>query len=185
MLHGIKTDLLLVLYCPGLTASLLAMGISFYGTDPIQPLLAMVGLSFYMAFYGIGLGPTSRLIPVEIFPTSVRAQALAVAAIISRGTVAVLSSTLLSLKDAISWPEVFLGLAALCWLTGGFLLYFLPETKNLPLEEMSLQFAEITGDTPIIEAERSLREEENNMQSFGASFNKHRLRQGGTRLFRA
>ena len=42
----------------------------------------MVGLSFYMAFYGVGLGPTSRLVPTEIFPTSVRAKALAVAAII-------------------------------------------------------------------------------------------------------
>ena len=161
----------------------MAMTISFYGTHYIQPLLAMVGLSFYMAFYGIGLGPTSRLVPTEIFPTSVRAKALAVAAIISRGTAAVLSATLLSLKDAISWPEVFFALSGLCLVSGFILLYDLPETKNLPLEEMSLQFAELTGDTALIEAERSLREEEI-MQGFGEGLKRQNTRSSMTRIFR-
>jgi hypothetical protein len=35
--------------------------------------------------------------------------------------------------------------------------YYLPETKGHTLEDMSVYFAEITGDTSILEAEANLR----------------------------
>jgi hypothetical protein len=38
-----------------------------------------------------------------------------------------------------------------------FLWQMLPETKNRSLEEMSLYFAEVTGDQSVVEAEASVK----------------------------
>lgn len=51
-------------------------------------------------------------------------------------------------------------LSIICLVVFGFLLKYLPETKGRSLEDMSVYFAEITGDTSVLEAEERLRRED-------------------------
>lgn len=156
-MHIFGRTLMLFFSLAGMTASLLAIGVSFYTKGDVEPAMAMLALCAYLSFYGIGLGPVSRLIPVEIFPTCIRAKALCVAVVISRGTAAVLSLSILSLKDAVSWPYVFFGLSGFCLVTAAILFCYLPETRNMSLEEFPLLFAEITNDVELEATERKLR----------------------------
>lgn len=51
-------------------------------------------------------------------------------------------------------------LSIICLVVFGFLLKYLPETKGRSLEDMSVYFAEIMGDTSVLEAEERLRRED-------------------------
>ena len=66
----------------------------------------------------------------------------------------------ISLKDAISWPHVFMILSGICIFLELLFFCYLPETKGRSLEDMSLYFAEVTNDQSMIEAERQLRGDE-------------------------
>lgn len=139
--------------------SLLVLSLSFtplFELEEAQPVVMMFGLGLYVAFYGIGLGPISMLVPSEIYATCIRAKALSLSFVLSRGTAAVMSVYFISVKDAISWPVVFLILAGICLFFEVLFYYWLPETKGYSLEDMSLHFAEITNDRAIIEAEKKM-----------------------------
>lgn len=165
---------MLFLSLSGLAASLFLLGLAFTPnvSDDLQPLIAACGLAAYVAFYGLGLGPLSRLIPSEIFPTGIRAKALSISVLISRGTGALMSVYFISLKDALSWHFVFVTLAGICVFLELLFFFYLPETRGHALEDMSLLFAEVTNDTKILDAERKLRGDEF-MGNFGGG--------GGTR----
>lgn len=120
----------------------------------------IAGMGLYLSFFSIGMGPGAWLIPSEIFATSIRAKAMSVAALLNRLFATIVSSTFLSMAEAMGWTEYFLMLAGVCLFFAGFLLMFLPETKGRSLEDMSLYFAEITNDKSILDAEASLRKDE-------------------------
>jgi hypothetical protein len=99
------------------------------------------------------MGPGAWLIPSEIFATCIRAKAMSVATFLNRATATLMASTFLSTANAISWAGFFCLLAGVCVIVLIFLYFLLPETKGRSLEDMSIYFAEITGDTSILEAE--------------------------------
>ena len=84
----------------GLTISLGGMGISllvvsiayFIMDEDVQEDLpstkatigVLVGISFYLSFFSIGMGPGAWLIPSEVFSNVIRAKAMSVAACASR-----------------------------------------------------------------------------------------------------
>ena len=74
----------------------------------------------------------------------------------NRVTATIMSSTFLSVANAMSWSGFFILLAIVCLLILAWMYVYLPETKGRPLEDMSQFFAEITGDRSIIEAEQLL-----------------------------
>jgi len=119
-------------------------------------IMTVVGLAFYLAFFSTGLGPGNWVVVSEIFATSIRAKAMSVAVLPNRITATIMASTFLSLAKALTWPGFFLVLAGICLTSAVFLFVFLPETKGRSLEEMSLYFAQITGDEQFLEAERNL-----------------------------
>lgn len=123
-----------------------------------------------MASYGIGLGPAAQLIPVEVFPTTIRAKALCISVIINRGTAAVMSATLLILSEAFSWPKVLFSLAGICLLVCILLYFYLPETNGVSLEDMPLCFAEVTQDLSVMEAETKVKGYNLNDRAYNKSF---------------
>jgi len=122
----------------------------------LSKLLTVVGLALYLAFFSTGLGPGNWVVVSEVFATSIRAKAMSVAVLPNRITATIMASTFLSVADWLTWPGFFLVLAGVCLLSALFLFIYLPETKGKSLEEMSLYFAEITGDRSILDVEERL-----------------------------
>lgn len=117
---------------------------------------AIVGLSLYLSFFSIGMGPVAWLVPSEIFPTSIRAKGMSIATFFNRIVATLMASTFLSTANAISWAGFFLLLACVCGVVFIFVFVLLPETKGRSLEDMALYFAEITDDSDVLRAEKQV-----------------------------
>merc|ERR1719437_1386 len=127
---------------------------SFIGNS--SSAFAIIGLSLYLSFFSVGMGPVAWLIPSEVFPTSIRAKAMSIATLSNRIIATIMASTFLSTTKAIGWGSFFVVLAAVCVVIFAFVFFLLPETKGRSLEEMTLYFAEITGDNDVLEAEKQI-----------------------------
>lgn len=128
--------------------------ISFSFVRENNSVFAIVGLALYLSFFSVGMGPVAWLIPSEVFPTSIRAKSMSIATFCNRIVATAMASTFLSTSNAIGWGAFFVLLAVVCVLVCVFVFFLMPETKGRSLEDMSLYFAEITGDTEILEAEK-------------------------------
>jgi hypothetical protein len=140
----------------GMAVALFAISVSFYASNGHSSVLTVLGLGLYLAFFSIGAGPGSWLIPSEVFPTSIRAKAMSLAAFFNRIAATVMASTFLSTAQGMGWGGFFLLLSFVSLIVCAFVFKYMPETKDRSLEEMSLYFAEITGDNSILEAEKQL-----------------------------
>lgn len=144
----------------GMIVALCVLAVNFLGSDYNEG-FSVFGLSLYLAFFSLGMGPGAWLIPSEVFSTCIRAKAMSVATFLNRATATLMSSTALSTANAMTWAGFFFLLAGICAIVLVFLYFFLPETKQRSLEDMAVYFAEITNDTSVLEAEeRILRERE-------------------------
>ena len=74
----------------------------------------------------------------------------------NRVTATIISSTFLSVAQAMSYAGFFIMLSLVCIIVLAWMYVYLPETKGRPLEDMSRYFAEITGDRSILEAEEMM-----------------------------
>ena len=161
----------------GMAAALVLLSVTFFGNNT-NSALAVCGLALYFAFFSVGMGPGAWLVPSEVFAITVRAKAMSVATFMNRVTATLMSSTFLTTATAMTYAGFFLLLAGVCIIVLGFFYWFLPETRGRPLEDMSLYFAEITGDNSILEAEAKLRAEEDVSVEMSGSLGD----QGGTTL---
>lgn len=118
--------------------------------------LGIIALALYLCFFSLGMGPGAWLIPSEVFSTTIRAKAMSLATFANRATATIVTSTFLTVADSISFEGYFSMLGVVCLLVLLFFYLYLPETKGRSLEDMSVYFAEITGDTAILEAEKRL-----------------------------
>jgi hypothetical protein len=142
-----------------MAAALFVVSVGFYGTATPSTIFVVIGLAVYLAFFSLGLGPGAWLVPSEVFATCIRAKAMSIAAFANRATATIMSSTFLSTAKAMTWAAYFFLLSVVCLIIAVFLYFLLPETMGRSLEDMSVYFAEVTGDDSILEAEaRILRE---------------------------
>ena len=137
----------------GITGSLFLVGTAKLVDTAISTGAQISGLALYLAFFSIGMGPGAWLIPSEIFSVSIRAKAMSVTAALNRATATLMASTFLSTANAMGFAAFFCMLGMISILVLTFIYMYLPETKGCTLEEMSTYFAEITGDSSILEAE--------------------------------
>ena len=96
----------------------------------------MIGLDFFIASFAIGVGGTGWTLQGEVFPTAVRGQAAAFAAMIDWLANFALIEVFPVSQNAISLSGVLVVFAGLAALAIVFIWKFLPETKNLPVEEI-------------------------------------------------
>mmetsp|Transcript_2535 Transcript_2535/g.3803 ORF Transcript_2535/g.3803 Transcript_2535/m.3803 type:complete len:240 (-) Transcript_2535:184-903(-) len=139
----------------GMSAGLFLAALS-YVIDVGSTVLAILAIALYLGFFSYGMGPGAWLIPAEVFSTTIRAKAMSVATFLNRLTATVVTSTFLTLANSITWQGFFSLYGVICLLVMLFFYNFLPETKGKSLEDMSLYFAEITGDMSVLEAEKRL-----------------------------
>jgi len=96
----------------------------------------MIGLDFFIASFAIGVGGTGWTLQGEVFPTAVRGQAAAIAATVDWLANFFLIEVFPVWQNAISLAGVLVCFAALATAAIGFVYWFLPETKGLPVEEI-------------------------------------------------
>lgn len=120
----------------GMVVTLAAMGILFdIGAKHVGMILLIVLLLYIVAF-AIGLGPVYWLLSSEVFPTRLRGTGSSVATSVNWLANLVVSITFLTLITSLGqsltfWIYGICGLAA--WF---FILKYVPETKDRPLEKI-------------------------------------------------
>jgi len=148
---------LLFVSLAGMAFSLLLLSVNFL-VSTRNTSFAVFGIALYLSFYSVGMGPAAWLVSTEILPTSIRSKSLSVATFSNRVVATLVSSTFFSLAYAISWAGFFLLMAAVCLVVLMFVWIQVPETKGRPLEDMTLHFAELTGDQNFLGLENNLAE---------------------------
>ena len=123
-----------------------ALGVAtLTGTPKI--VLVMVGFSFFITSFAIGVGGTGWLIQGEVFPTNVRGRAAAIAASVDWLANFVIIEIFPALNKAIGLAWVMVLFVVLALLAIAFVYRYLPETKNLTVEEVVTVFeGQAAGD---------------------------------------
>ncbi|MGH3471823.1 MAG: sugar porter family MFS transporter [Nocardioidaceae bacterium] len=105
----------------------------------------MVGFSFFITSFAIGVGGTGWLIQGEVFPTAVRGRAAATGASVDWLANFVIVQWFPTLNSAIGLAWVMVLFAVLALLAIAFIARYLPETKGLALEEVTAVFDRQAG----------------------------------------
>jgi SP family arabinose:H+ symporter-like MFS transporter len=104
-------------------------------TDLPKTVVVMVGFSFFITSFAIGVGGTGWLIQGEVFPTAVRGRAAAIGACVDWLANYALIEAFPAWRTAIGLGWVMVCFAVLCVVAVGFVYKFLPETKGLSVED--------------------------------------------------
>src|SRR6185437_14522033 len=110
-------------------------GLAFLGGIP-RLVVIMIGLDFFIASFAVGVGGTGWTLQGEVFPTAIRGQAAAIAAMVDWLANFLLIEVFPVWQNAISLGGVLVCFAGLAALAIAFVYRFLPETKGLPVEEI-------------------------------------------------
>jgi MFS family permease len=102
--------------------------------------VVMLGFSFFITSFAIGVGGTGWLIQGEVFPTAVRGRAAAICASVDWMANFVIVQWFPTLNDHFGLAWVMILFAVLCFLAIAFVARFLPETKGLALEDVTALF---------------------------------------------
>ena len=121
----------------GMTVFILlaAVGVAYLTGIP-KAVVVMVGFSFFITSFAIGVGGTGWLIQGEVFPTAVRGRAAAIAACVDWLANYALIEAFPAWHKAIGLGWVMVCFAILCVVAAGFVYRFLPETKGLSVEQV-------------------------------------------------
>ena len=125
-----------------------AVGLAFMSGTP-RLVVIMIGLDFFIASFAVGVGGTGWTLQGEVFPTAVRGQAAAFAAMIDWLANFALIEVFPVTQNAISLSGVMVAFAGLCALAIVFIWKFLPETKGLPVEEIVGVFERQQKQSPL------------------------------------
>jgi MFS family permease len=123
---------------------LAALGVAFL-TDIPKSVVVMVGFSFFITSFAIGVGGTGWLIQGEVFPTAVRGRAAAIGACVDWLANYALIEAFPAWHKAVGLGWVMVSFAVLCLVAIGFVYRFLPETKGLSVEQAVHVFEEAAG----------------------------------------
>jgi hypothetical protein len=96
----------------------------------------MVGFSFFITSFAIGVGGTGWLIQGEYFPTGVRGRAAAIGASVDWLANFAIIEAFPTLNQRFGLAWVMVGFAVLGVLAITFIARYLPETKGLQLEKV-------------------------------------------------
>ena len=111
--------------------------------------VGMIGLSLFIASFAIGVGGTGWLIQGEMFPTAVRGQAASIAATVDWVANYALIEAFPASQRAIGLGWVLVCFAVLCVLAIAFVAKFLPETKELSVEQITEVFEKQAARSPV------------------------------------
>jgi MFS transporter, SP family, arabinose:H+ symporter len=105
-------------------------------TDIPKTVVVMVGFSFFITSFAIGVGGTGWLIQGEVFPTSIRGRAAAIGAAMDWVANFAVIEVFPAWQSAWGLAWVMVSFAVLSVLAIGFVYKFLPETKGRSAEDI-------------------------------------------------
>ena len=109
--------------------------------------VVMLGFSFFITSFAIGVGGTGWLIQGEVFPTAVRGRAAAIAASVDWLANFVIIEIFPTLQTKFGLARVMLLFVVLAVVAIAFVARYLPETKGLTVEEVVTVFeGQAAGD---------------------------------------
>ncbi|KAJ8767225.1 hypothetical protein K2173_013622 [Erythroxylum novogranatense] len=132
----------------GMIMSLLTLGLSLSAVDHSSKKLSWaVGLSIFsvLAFVGsfsIGMGPITWVYSSEIFPLRLRAQGTSIGVAVNRVVSGTISTTFLSLYQAITISGAFFLFAGIATASFVFFFTYFPETRGRTLEDIEMLFGQ-------------------------------------------
>jgi len=106
----------------------------------VRSYLVIVGMFAYIAGYQIGFGPITWLMISEVFPQSIRTQAVAVSVQLNFALNALVQFVVPILQTHIGLPSLFGIFGLLSLYSMYFIHHYILETKGLSLEEIEYQF---------------------------------------------
>ncbi|KAI6672950.1 hypothetical protein NL676_000856 [Syzygium grande] len=128
----------------GMTVCLFSVGVSLSllkeGVAGAAPLLAILSVCGYVAFFSVGIGPICWVVSSEIFPLRYRAQAAALGAAGNRVCSGLISMSFLSVSRAITVGGTFFVFAAMSAASVAFVYALVPETRGKSLEQIESLF---------------------------------------------
>lgn len=127
--------ILLLVSIGGMGISLVHLALTLGGAHPTK-WVVLTDILVYLAAFDIGLGPVFWLLISEIYPTTVRAEAMSLATMANWGSNFLVAATFLSLVDHLGMRGSFLLFAALCFVAFLFAGYMVPETRGRTLEQI-------------------------------------------------
>ncbi|TKW57832.1 Myo-inositol transporter 1 [Colletotrichum tanaceti] len=137
-----RRNLLLVTF-PMMSICLFFTGFSFYIPEGTTARLACIvtGIYLFAAVYSPGAGPVPFTYSAEAFPLHIRDIGMSSATAVTWGFNFIISFTWPSFID--SWGPTGAFMWYACWNIFGFVVayFWLPETKNLTLEELDSVFS--------------------------------------------
>ncbi len=119
----------------GMALSLLHLSYLLSRTGPAK-WQVFVDIIVYLAAFDLGLGPVFWLLISEIYPTTVRAQAMSLATVTVWAFDFLVAATFLTLVERLGMSRCFLLFAVLCLLALVFSVVMVPETRRKTLEEI-------------------------------------------------
>jgi SP family arabinose:H+ symporter-like MFS transporter len=117
----------------GIALTLLVIGLNI---PHISPVLMLVTILLYVAFFALGMGPGPWLIISEIFPTKVRGRAASIATSTLWSGTLVVTFTFLSLVKVLNLWGTFAIYGALSFVCFLYIWKMVPETKGRTLEQI-------------------------------------------------
>jgi sugar porter (SP) family MFS transporter len=119
----------------GMLISLLALGYLF-GAPHVSRVAILSAVLAYLACFAVGLGPVFWLLISEIYPTTIRGQAMSVASVTIWIFDLLVSVTFLTLIGSVGAKFSFWIYAGACVAAFAFSYGLIPETKGRTLEEI-------------------------------------------------
>lgn len=98
-------------------------------------------ICIYVAAFAWSWGPLGWLVPSEVFPLKIRSAAQSVTVSVNFLCSFIIGQAFLSMLCSFRWG-IFLFFGGWVLVMTSFVTLFLPETKNVPIEEMELVWAQ-------------------------------------------
>lgn len=127
--------LLLLISLAGMGVMLIHLALILGDPHP-KKWLVVTDILLYLAAFDIGLGPVFWLLISEIYPTTIRAQAMSLATMAIWAFDFLVTATFLTVVEHLGMRGCFLLFAALCLAAFVFSLKMVPETRGRTLEQI-------------------------------------------------